>query len=488
MRKKGTLILILLLIFPLLACNESDLDSDKSTEFNLEEAFSAEEAYHHIEALTGEAMEGRRAGTEGNRRAKEYIKNHFASLGLSPLGDEESYYQWYTQQDLTFTKEASLTLLDDEGEIHKEFTNRKDYILLRRSVSGEHSNRFERVAMDSDFSLESSITLIEEEAMEENSSLEIESPIILAENMEQLHVLLQDHRDEIEGLILLPQDPVSNFTGESLPMYIKPGFLYLDADTMEENTPDVMYITRSTFDEILSLKDQGYTLQAKGGFTHEEVSVANVIGGYESPEDTKDTLLLIAHFDHLGKDSDGSVNPGALDNASGTAVMMEMARVITEENMEIPFNIEFIAFNGEEDGLLGSFHYADTMDHDPEDLKVINLDMVGASDVDYLLIDPSDRVPEESLYILVESILKEKEIDYRLQRNSGGSDHIPFSLKGADVLLLLDYSHQIFDNHYHNHYDTMDIIDQERLGLFGNILLETLQRNSLFSDREARRD
>ncbi len=476
MRKKGLVLLIFLLFISLTACNESATDFDENSSFTFQEFFSSEKAFSHMEALTGEKMEGRRAGTEGNRRAKEYIKNHFASLDLEPLGDEESYYQWYNQQDLTFTREASLAILDEEGNTHKAFTNREDFILLRRAVAGENTNRFQRIAMDSDFSLEASISLIREEDLEENTTLETDSPIILAESMEMLHPLISNHRDQIDGLVLIPRDPISSFTGELLSMYIKPAFINLDRDIMDENTSDVMYITRSTYDEILSLKDQNYTLYAKGGFTHEEVSAANVIAGYPSPEDTKDTLLLMAHFDHLGMDSDGSLNPGALDNASGTGMMMEMARVITEENMEFPFNIEFIAFNGEEDGLLGSFYYADSMIHDPGNLKVINLDMVGSHHVDYLLIDPGDRVAEESLYILMESILKEREIEYRLQRNSGASDHVPFSLKGADVILVLDYSLRIFDNYYHNHFDTLDIIDPERLDLLGNMLLETLQR------------
>ncbi len=470
MRQKCMVFLVLLLLMPLVACNDPGAEDNETT------AFSSQETYAHIEALTAEEMEGRRAGTEGNRKAKEYIKNHFSSLGLEPGGDEGSYYQWYNQQDLTFTQGASLVLLDEDGEIHKEFTNRKDFILLRRAISGESENLFRRVSLDSDFSLESSITPIGKWDINENLTIEEDSPIILGESMHMLYPLLRDHREQIEGLILLPWDPVSPFNGEPLPMYIKPAYINVDKEVMDANTPDVMYITNSTYDEILSLKDQGYTLQAKGGFTHQEVSVANVIGSYQSSEDTKDTLLLMAHFDHLGKDSDGSMNPGALDNASGTAMMMEMARVITENNVQLPFHIEFIAFNGEEDGLLGSFHYADTMDHDPAHLKVINLDMVGAKYAEHLLIDCSDRVPDESLPLLVESIIKEKDMEYRLERNSGGSDHIPFSLKGADVILLIDHSDRIFDNHYHNHYDTLDIIDKDRLELIGNILLEILEQ------------
>ncbi len=470
------LFLVLLFFIPLVACNEAATDHDETKDFTFEELFSSEEAFAHIEALTAEEMEGRRAGTEGNRKAKEYIMNHFSSLGLTPAGDEDSYYQWYDQETLTFTQEASLVLLDEEGAVHKEFTNREDFVLLRRSIADDRRDIFGRISMDSDFSLESSITHIGKWDLNENLSIGDDSPIILGETADMHYALLKDHREQIEGLILLPQDPISHFSGEPLPMYGKPAFINIDKEVMDENTPDVMYITGSTYDEILALKDENFTLQAKGGFSHQEVSVANVIGSYESMEDTKETLLLMAHFDHLGEDSDGAINPGALDNASGTAMMMEMARVITENSLEFPFHIEFIAFNGEEDGLLGSFYYADIMGHDPEDIKVINLDMVGSKHVDHLFVDYNDRGSEGSFSFLVRSILKEKEIEYRMERVSGGSDHTPFSLKGADVIMFLDYSEKIFDNYYHNHYDTVDIIDQTRLELLGNILLETIQR------------
>ncbi len=492
MDKKRMLVLILLLLLiPLTACNEevsdadenevSDADenevsdSDENRDAPLEVAFSQEEAFRHIEALTAEEMEGRRAGTEGNKRATEYIEDHFSSLGLEPWGDEDSYYQWYDQESVTFTKPSSLAVLDEEGEIHKTFTNREDFVLLRKAMSREGGNSFERDFLDTEFSLESPITLVRQEDMRDDETFEEDSSIIMIESRELLQPLMSEHRDQIEGLILYPWDPISRFTQNQFPMYLMPAYLNLDLSTMDGNTPDVMYITKNTYREILSLKDQDYTLQAEGGFRHEEVSVANVIGRYESDEDTEETLLLTAHFDHVGTDSDGAINPGALDNASGTAVMMEMARMITEEDLQFPFHIEFIAFNGEEDGLLGSFHYADVMGHDPEDLKVINLDMVGSAHVDYLLLDPSDRVPEESLHSQMESVVEEADIEYRIKRNSGGSDHIPFSLLGADVLLVLDYSEEIFDNHYHNHYDTVEIIDQDRLGLLGNVLLETLE-------------
>lgn len=61
-------------------------------------------------------------------------------------------------------------------------------------------------------------------------------------------------------------------------------------------------------------------------------------------------IIIGAHFDQIGAFADGTYNPGALDNASGTAVMMEIARVLKERKESPKRSLLFIAFNAEELG------------------------------------------------------------------------------------------------------------------------------------------
>jgi hypothetical protein len=103
----------------------------------------------------------------------------------------------------------------------------------------------------------------------------------------------------------------------------------------------------------------------------------------------EETIVLGAHYDHLGerKIADGYtiVYHGANDNASGVAVMLETADILAHRQQKLPRRIVFVAFSGEELGLLGSFHY---VNHPavPLDktIAMINLDMVGRMENDTL--------------------------------------------------------------------------------------------------------
>lgn len=116
------------------------------------------------------------------------------------------------------------------------------------------------------------------------------------------------------------------------------------------------------------------------------IALANVIGVIPGtvPAFKKQSVIVSAHYDHLGKGwptsrvkSQGQIHPGADDNASGVAVMLELARLLAKTPS--PRSIVFIAFTGEEAGLLGSAYYVNNAGDYPVDhvIGVLNLDTVG---------------------------------------------------------------------------------------------------------------
>ncbi len=121
------------------------------------------------------------------------------------------------------------------------------------------------------------------------------------------------------------------------------------------------------------------------------VELKNVMGVLEGRGPlAEETILIGAHYDHLGerKTAGGQtvVYHGANDNASGVATMLETADIIAHRGKKLPRRILFVAFSGEELGLLGSFHY---LNHPavPLDktIAMINLDVVGRMEDDTLL-------------------------------------------------------------------------------------------------------
>ena len=118
-----------------------------------------------------------------------------------------------------------------------------------------------------------------------------------------------------------------------------------------------------------------------------EVSAWNVVGILDGADPTlkNETIVIGAHYDHLGHGGEGSLAPkegeihhGADDNASGTAGVLELARLFTDGRPRPRRTIVFIAFSGEEEGLLGSNYY---VNHPivplTNTVAMINMDMIG---------------------------------------------------------------------------------------------------------------
>ena len=145
----------------------------------------------------------------------------------------------------------------------------------------------------------------------------------------------------------------------------------------------------ASIDETLKPASQvltGMRATGKASLHIEKVTVKNVIGVLEGEGPLKDeTIVVGAHYDHLGHGGDGSLQPGskeihngADDNGSGSAGLLELVRRLAGRKEKLPRRIVFMAFTGEERGLLGSAHYVKTPLYPIEQTVVMfNLDMIG---------------------------------------------------------------------------------------------------------------
>ncbi len=122
-------------------------------------------------------------------------------------------------------------------------------------------------------------------------------------------------------------------------------------------------------------------------FIRNEVPAYNVIGVLEGSDPVlkNQNIVIGAHYDHLGRGGSGSLSPtsgdihhGADDNASGTAGLLELARIFSAEKPSLKRTLIFIAFGGEEEGLLGSAYYVDhPLTPLTNTVAMINMDMIG---------------------------------------------------------------------------------------------------------------
>jgi hypothetical protein len=135
-----------------------------------------------------------------------------------------------------------------------------------------------------------------------------------------------------------------------------------------------------------------------------EVSASNVVGILDGSDPTlkNEVIVIGAHYDHLGHGGEGSLAPregeihhGADDNASGTAGMLELARLFTSQPLRPRRTIVFMAFSGEEEGLLGSNYYV----NNPivplaNTVTMINMDMIGRMKGNKLIVGGVGTAPD----------------------------------------------------------------------------------------------
>jgi hypothetical protein len=198
----------------------------------------------------------------------------------------------------------------------------------------------------------------------------------------------------------------------------------------------------------------------------------NVIGFFPSIDKTSQASIVIgAHYDHLGKDRSGNIFRGANDNASGSGVMLEIAHALSSSILLNQINIVFIAFSGEEKGLLGSYQYVNQPLF-PLDKTVvmINLDMVGTGIGPWEVASNFENKP--SLKNLLQDVFTYYKIPFRLASwyLKPVSDHYPFYAKGVPVVFFFRSNPSRIGG-YHTIKDTIDTIDITNLDECGKLSL-----------------
>ncbi|HEY8460787.1 MAG TPA: M20/M25/M40 family metallo-hydrolase [Blastocatellia bacterium] len=194
------------------------------------------------------------------------------------------------------------------------------------------------------------------------------------------------------------------------------------------------------------------------------VPAYNVVGVIEGsdPKLKREYIIIGAHYDHLGRGGESSLAPnssdihhGADDNASGTAGMLELARIFSADRGRLRRSLIFIAFSAEESGLIGSKAYVNNPAAPLEDVvAMINLDMIGRLRDNKLTVGGVGTSPE--FRKLVESLNR----GFKLQLSEDGfgpSDHSSFYAKRIPVFFLYTGVH----DDYHKPSDTADKINYE---------------------------
>ena len=197
----------------------------------------------------------------------------------------------------------------------------------------------------------------------------------------------------------------------------------------------------------------------------------NVMAYIPSKKKCAKTVMFTAHYDHLGRMGSNTFFPGANDNASGTAMLLTMAKYF--EAHPLKYNVLFVAFAGEEAGLVGSKHF---VENSPLKLKKIrflfNLDIMGSGEEGITIVNATLFEKE---FQLLQDINTEKELLTQVKSRgpAANSDHYWFTEKGVPAFFMYTMGP---NKHYHDIFDEYEELSFEEYHDITTLLIEFVQR------------
>ena len=424
-------LLLIILLIPLFSLAQS-----KKKKLKMEQQANTEIAANlklHVQYLADDKLEGRRTGTQGEVLAMQYICKQYEQIGIEPRGNN-GYVQEF---EIDEGKQAN---------VHHTFIKIND-------KSAELNIYFFPLAFSASKTAKGTPAVALNET---GQPWFIDVKDVLEENQSNPHF---DIFDDIKK----QADKIADKGATALLLYnssaITDNILFNKNDKSAATKIPVVYLTKDGFKKYFS--DVSATLNIELGVVFEQRirKARNVVGFINNNAAT--TIVLGAHYDHLGYGEDKNaldtghvIHNGADDNASGTAALIELARMLKKSS---PKNNNYLIlnFSAEELGLFGSKYWAEHPTTNITANYMINMDMVGRYDTTHkLTIGGYGTSPTWGE--LISTANKNLIIKFD-SSGSGPSDHETFYRKEMPVLFFFTGSH----SDYHKATDDWDKINYD---------------------------
>ncbi|MCB0709491.1 MAG: M28 family peptidase [Chitinophagaceae bacterium] len=391
--------------------------------------------HNHIAYLADDKLEGRRTGTEGEKLAYEYITKQFELAGLKAKADNGSYIQAFEVNDGRQTGPGTSLIINNTALVPD-----KDFFPFSFSANAEKETS-------------GAIALPEGDA-----AWFLDVKELLEENKNNPHF-------DLEDAIVRHANKVSGHGASALLVYNSSNIddeLKFEPKSKKEFVKiPVLYISKETKQKFFKNETVPADIKINISISDKKRTGHNVVGYIDNG--AANTVILGAHYDHLGYGEDhnslytGSqpqIHNGADDNASGTAALIELGKLLKKSKLK-KNNYLFIAFSGEELGLYGSKYYTEhpTIDFSKANY-MINMDMVGRlnDSTHGLTIGGFGTSPVWGQEIDVHDKYLKINID---SSGTGPSDHTSFYRKDIPVLFFFTGAH----SDYHKPSDDADKIN-----------------------------
>lgn len=416
---------------------------------------SGAELHRDVSALAAPEMEGRASGTAGGDLAARYLADRLAAMGLKPGGEAGSFFQSFIVASGVAV--APESLLERLGAERRPLELGRDWTPHGGSLAADIRGEIVFVGHG---------VVAADRGWDDYAGVDVQDKIALALEGSPSHLtdLRSSRLDKLVAArrhgaraLLIVSDALPSIRATAAAVRLVSGTISLvAADRLLKPLGRTIAQLRAALAGSRAPSGFGTGVEARMrvSLAREDRRAANVIGILPGtdPERASEVVVLGAHYDHLGR-VDGAVHPGADDNASGTAVVLGLARSFSMSG-GTPRTLVFALFGGEEAGLLGSTHYVRRPTLPMErTIAMLNFDMVGRMrdrrlNVGYVgsgsgFRDVVTAAAADSLNLVLHDALLVP------------SDHMSFYGAGTPVLYFLTDPH---DDH-HTPRDTADKIN-----------------------------
>lgn len=469
------------------------------------ELIDQNDIYKHLSYLASDELRGRGTGTPENDRAAEYIAKYFSTIGLKPKGSSGYFQKFKVTTDLKLLKNNSLIVNVNGNMI--QFELKKDFQPTGFSANGTIEGDlvfagYGIEAEDLGYNDYANINVKDKIVLILRYSPEGDKPDTKFGFKVQSNFKVATAKSKGARGVFLFTGPNTLENDKLISLIPDPSAMNAGIPVVSISTDKASEIFEKAGKNLLEIQKQMDSTQQSKAFSFENAKVKlqvelkpivketrNVIAFLEGndPVLKNEVVVVGAHYDHLGMGGRGSlsstkepqIHNGADDNASGTSGLLELAEYFASKKSELKRSILFIAFSGEELGLLGSKFFVDNPTIPLEKIvAMINMDMIGRLNENKLTIYGTGTSPRWKQ--LLNRLNSDSTFKYNfIDGGFGPSDHSSFYGKNIPVLFFFTGTHQ----DYHKPTDDFDKINYKGMETILNLVSNVLTDITTTSDK-----
>ena len=472
--------------------------TSRPLELTAQASSATDELERHVKYLASEKLTGRGVDTPGIKLARDYIAAEFAKIGLKPGAANGSYFQTFdvavgvqvvAPSSLKFGTDTLLRLNEDWVPLGLSASDHVDAELVFAgygiSAKDYGYDDYENIDVKGKVVL---VLRYEPPPKDPNSPFKkypeysTYSALLTKANNARAH--------GARGMILVDLNRADDVKDELLPTSSslwRGGHSLIAAQVKRELIEKALAARGISLGELKNRIDRtekpsstvlrGVTVALQVRLAETRVQTDNVVALLPGAEPAlkNENIVIGAHYDHLGfgyfgaRDgaAAGTIHPGADDNASGTAVLLELARRLAQLPLKPSRTIVFVAFSGEELGLFGSRHFVNGIPSIASTKAMLNLDMVGRMRGNRVTVFGTRS--SENFSKWVTTAAHQLGLEVRESDDVGRSDHQSFYNKKIPVLHFFTGIHE----DYHRATDSWDKLNLDGMAQVGDLALIT---------------